>query len=119
MFALLEKRNVPGAAYNSAERQRESVAPCQEGTREHFIAKVSQWVGGGRGGVERPIFWLHGPAGSGKTTIAHTIAEKFGIFLWAPFTMHAALQNPKKENDKCDAYGFYVASLLVQGDSFF
>jgi len=76
VFALLEKRNVPGAAYDSAERERESAAPCEEGTRERVIAEVSQWVGGDGDGADRAILWLHGPAGSGKTTIAHAIAEQ-------------------------------------------
>ena len=77
MFALLEERNVPGAAYDSAERERESAAPCEKGTRERVIAEVSQWVDGDGDGADRAILWLHGPAGSGKTTIAHTIAEQY------------------------------------------
>ena len=77
MFALLEERNVPGAAHNSAERECESAAPCEQGTWEHVIVEVSQWVDGDGDGADRPILWLHGPAGCGKTTIAHTIAEQY------------------------------------------
>jgi AAA ATPase domain len=43
-----------------------------EGTRQAVIAKVAQWIDGGS---DRPICWLSGPAGSGKSAIAQTVAE--------------------------------------------
>jgi hypothetical protein len=43
-----------------------------EGTRQPVIAKIMQWIDGGS---DRPICWLSGPAGSGKSAIAQTVAE--------------------------------------------
>ncbi|KAF8226403.1 hypothetical protein L208DRAFT_1093098, partial [Tricholoma matsutake] len=46
---------------------------CQEGTRKSVLRKISAWCGGNTG---YPVCWLKGPAGSGKSTIAHTIAKQ-------------------------------------------
>src|SRR5882762_4551820 len=49
------------------------VATCLIGTREELIAKIERWIDHGN---DRPICWLNGPAGSGKSAIAQTIAER-------------------------------------------
>jgi len=49
---------------------------CLEGTREELLGEIFGWINS----VEEdtpPIFWLHGPAGTGKSSIAHTIAHRF------------------------------------------
>ena len=49
---------------------------CLEGTREELLEEIVGWINN----VEKDtphIFWLHGPAGSGKSSIAHTIAHRF------------------------------------------
>ncbi|KAF8309070.1 hypothetical protein F5887DRAFT_1294564 [Amanita rubescens] len=61
------------AAYNSAERESEHASTCQGGTRESVLSKLMQWSGASDG---YPVCWLEGPAGSGKSTILHTIAEQ-------------------------------------------
>lgn len=43
-----------------------------EGTREIVIARIMEWVDDSG---DNPICWLSGPAGSGKSAIAQTIAE--------------------------------------------
>jgi pantothenate kinase-related protein Tda10 len=60
------------AAYNSAERQSEEASICLEGTRTRVLKKIERWVRGD--GL--PTIWLTGPAGSGKSTIAHTVAKQ-------------------------------------------
>jgi hypothetical protein len=45
-----------------------------EGTRQAVIAKIVRWIDGGS---DRPICWLSGPAGSGKSAIAQTVAELY------------------------------------------
>lgn len=72
VFTILKEWNIPGAAYNSIDRQ--SASSCQKGTREEVVAEISKWADGGD---DCTICWLHGPAGSGKSTIAHTIAKKY------------------------------------------
>jgi len=73
LFDILEKRVAFNAAYNSGEREAENASTCLEGTREDVIRKISGWV---RGNTDLPICWLQGPAGSGKSTVAHTIAKQ-------------------------------------------
>ena len=49
---------------------------CLEGTREELVKEIVDWINN----VEKDapcIFWLHGPAGTGKSSIAHTIAYQF------------------------------------------
>ncbi|EEB98204.1 hypothetical protein MPER_02332 [Moniliophthora perniciosa FA553] len=46
---------------------------CHPETRQEVQAEILEWIRGPR--HERPICWLHGPAGAGKSAIAQTIAE--------------------------------------------
>lgn len=47
---------------------------CKEGTRAEFLQHVLNWA---QSPDEKPIFWLNGMAGTGKTTISRTLAAKF------------------------------------------
>ena len=49
---------------------------CLEGTREELLKEVICWIDDVGRDTPR-IFWLHGPAGTGKSSIAHTIAHRF------------------------------------------
>lgn len=62
--------NVDGAYYNSTERAHASA--CLEHTREGIIKRLVDWVYDPEG---PPLCWLHGMAGTGKSTIAQTVAE--------------------------------------------
>jgi len=44
---------------------------CLAGTREGVLGEIEDWLNRPGGGV----YWLTGVAGSGKTTIAHTLAK--------------------------------------------
>ncbi|KAL5492841.1 hypothetical protein ACEPAI_4289 [Sanghuangporus weigelae] len=44
---------------------------CLEGTRQDTLQTIHQWMESGS-----KLLWLHGPEGSGKTTITHTIAQR-------------------------------------------
>ncbi|KAJ7590180.1 hypothetical protein C8J56DRAFT_1139952 [Mycena floridula] len=59
-------------AYNSHEREREEASVCAPETREEILAQLDQWA---RGHGE-PVCWISGPAGAGKSTIAHTVAQQ-------------------------------------------
>ena len=48
------------------------IARCHDGTREVLIAKIKQWIDKD---PDLPICWLHGPAGSGKSAVSHTVGE--------------------------------------------
>ena len=73
VFDILEKHTAVNAAYNSRERESEHASICQEGTRQDVLSKISAWS---REDTDSPVCWLEGPAGSGKSTIAHTIAKQ-------------------------------------------
>jgi len=61
---------VEGAAFNDCRSQHEST--CHEGTREDILRDVTNWADGDS---TETIFWLSGMAGTGKSTIARTIAQ--------------------------------------------
>ena len=66
------------AAFESLDAEK--VVRCLEGTRVDILGQVYRWVGGDgvlSGNVDRDprIFWINGSAGTGKTTIAYTVAE--------------------------------------------
>ncbi|TFK42281.1 hypothetical protein BDQ12DRAFT_564946, partial [Crucibulum laeve] len=49
------------------------VARCHPGTRLKVIAEIEKWI---KDRDVCPILWLNGPAGSGKSAISQTIAER-------------------------------------------
>jgi len=58
------------AAYDSLGRHPPS--KCHPETRVDIIETVERWI---MSTARPPVFWLHGPAGSGKSAIAQTISE--------------------------------------------
>ena len=51
-------------------------AVCTPGTRIHILGNITRWANDTSS--ESPsVYWLFGPAGSGKSTIAYTIARRF------------------------------------------
>ncbi|KAG1851344.1 hypothetical protein DFJ58DRAFT_427154 [Suillus subalutaceus] len=49
---------------------------CLEGTRTEILSQIAEWVNSTGDNVPR-VLWLSGPAGKGKSAIAHTIAKWF------------------------------------------
>jgi hypothetical protein len=47
---------------------------CLPHTRVDILKQIIEWADGGN---ERCIFWLNGTAGTGKSTIARTVARKY------------------------------------------
>jgi hypothetical protein len=60
------------AAFNTSNKQHASL--CLADTRVDLLARVRRWADGGD---KKCIFWLNGMAGTGKSTIAHTIAREY------------------------------------------
>ncbi|KIM90604.1 hypothetical protein PILCRDRAFT_1868 [Piloderma croceum F 1598] len=50
---------------------------CLPGTRKEIIDEITQWINSPNGDAISRIFFLSGVAGSGKSAIAHTIAQLF------------------------------------------
>jgi len=65
---ILNGMHHTAAGYRSGERQG-----CLRGTRKEVLWKIEQWLAGQSG---QHIFWLNGLAGTGKSTIAKTFAER-------------------------------------------
>jgi len=60
------------APFNSYQRQHEPV--CLTDTRVNLLKEIYSWADGKD---ERLIFWLNGLAGTGKSTIARTVARNY------------------------------------------
>ncbi|TEB38153.1 hypothetical protein FA13DRAFT_1725792 [Coprinellus micaceus] len=71
---ILYGNSVPGATHDSSER---SDAPkCQPETRTAVQEEIVSWITTGDDDAQpSKILWLTGPAGSGKTAIAGSLAE--------------------------------------------
>ncbi|KAF9790951.1 hypothetical protein BJ322DRAFT_418044 [Thelephora terrestris] len=61
-------RRAHGAGYQHGNR-----GGCLRGTRESVLSKIEHWAEDPEG---FPVFWLNGVAGTGKSTIAQTVAER-------------------------------------------
>ena len=61
-------RRAPGAGYQHAGRKG-----CLKGTRRTVLDQIELWA---RDFDKLPVYWLNGLAGTGKSTIAQTIAER-------------------------------------------
>ncbi|KAF5313777.1 hypothetical protein D9619_013688 [Psilocybe cf. subviscida] len=73
-MALLATHAAQGAPYDAAAR--EDVPKCHEYTRVAIVDGIHHWAHCLKPGA-RPLMWMYGPAGSGKTTIMQTVAETF------------------------------------------
>ncbi|KAL0937155.1 vegetative incompatibility protein het-e-1 [Colletotrichum truncatum] len=65
---------VPEACYDSADVQNSP--KCESGTRIRIREMITEWA---NEGPAEPLFWLVGPAGTGKSTIARTVADSLAI----------------------------------------
>jgi len=61
-------RRAQGAEYRHGGR-----SGCLNGTRESVLSEIEKWT---EDFDKSPVFWLNGLAGTGKSTIAQTIAER-------------------------------------------
>ena len=62
-------RRAKGAEYRHSNRRG-----CLKGTRDTVLNEIESWA---KDFNKSPVFWLNGLAGTGKSTIAQTIAERF------------------------------------------
>lgn len=61
-----------GASFNS--HAEEHNAHCLPETRAELLQRIEDWAASTS---DRPVFWLSGMAGTGKSTIARTLAQSF------------------------------------------
>ena len=75
MLHLAANINLDDIAYAEGARY-DPERQCLPGTREEVLREIMDWVNSTDGQVSR-MFVLSGVAGSGKSSIAHTIARLF------------------------------------------
>ncbi|KAI9782330.1 MAG: hypothetical protein M1839_005203, partial [Geoglossum umbratile] len=61
-----------GASFNS--HAEEHNARCLRNTRVGLLGQITEWA---KDRNDKPIFWLKGMAGTGKSTIARSVAQSF------------------------------------------
>ena len=107
MFDVLASDFVPDALHHSEKRQSEHAVTCQAETRTNVLSAIRSWADSTTDTA--CVCWLSGPAGTGKTTVAHTIAAEYdesgrlaaSFFFW------------RKTGDRDDINKF-VATLAYQ-----
>ena len=74
----LDLRLAHRAMYNADLGEAATVTrgACTPGTREEILKEIIAWADD-ISAESPPVFWLTGPAGSGKTTITYTVAAHF------------------------------------------
>jgi hypothetical protein len=72
LIESLHRTSAPSAAYDSA--QRYPAPKCIEGTRIELLARLTSWADEPD---QKPICWLNGRPGSGKSAVSQTIAEMY------------------------------------------
>ncbi|KAH7915633.1 hypothetical protein BJ138DRAFT_997421 [Hygrophoropsis aurantiaca] len=94
----LYKATAPSAAFDSAERH--PAPACLPGTRADILRCICDWV---ETSDSQPICWLSGMAGSGKSAIAQSIAEKFA----AQKRLAASFFFSRRELERCSTQHFF------------
>lgn len=109
---LLGTHVVSGAMHDSDDRY--DPPRCHPETRTAILDRIDLWAASS----ERPILWLNGPAGAGKSAIAQTQAERWSRAgtLGASFFMQrtAAGRNNREHVIPTLAYQFAVQNSRVQ-----
>jgi hypothetical protein len=70
-----DELNLSGMTY-AAGAGLDTTKQCLRGTRTEILSQITDWVNSTGDNVPR-VLWLSGPAGKGKSAIAHTIATWF------------------------------------------
>ncbi|PZD22955.1 AAA-16 domain containing protein [Pyrenophora tritici-repentis] len=92
------------APFNAYQRQHDPT--CLPDTRVGLLREIHDWADGED---SPPIFWLSGLAGTGKTTIAHTVAAQYH----AKSRLAASFFFSRAGGDVSQA-GKFVTSIAVQ-----
>ncbi|WPG99051.1 vegetative incompatibility protein het-e-1 [Acrodontium crateriforme] len=102
----LSKLQIAVRAIHSTHQANSS--GCLKGTRTELIRRITEWADDLNG---KPIFWLCGKAGTGKSAISVTVADHFK----SQNRLGASFLFKRSENDRNDAQVFFttIAKQLV------
>ena len=95
-----------GASFNS--HNEEHNARCLPNTRTKLLDDITTWA---QNKDSKPIFWLSGMAGTGRSTIARTVAQSFA----SRGRLGASLFFKKGEGERSNALRFFttIATNLI------
>ena len=95
------------AAFNSLPRQHDDL--CLPNTRVDILDEIKTWAGRQD---DRNIFWLNGLAGTGKSTIARTIAREY----YCKERLGASFFFSRGDGDASNARKFFTTIALQLAD---
>ena len=76
VFDILASDFVSDALYDSETRRAEHAVTCLPVTRTKVLSAIRSWAESSMMDTTH-VCWLSGPAGTGKSTVAHTIATEY------------------------------------------
>ncbi|KAF6798278.1 vegetative incompatibility protein het-e-1 [Colletotrichum sojae] len=82
MNKILEDRPIDLHVVHEARHDSSDVQDspkCETGTRSRILESIQQWADDD---AAQPLFWMAGPAGTGKSTIDRTAADTFARGKW-------------------------------------
>ncbi|KAF9450119.1 hypothetical protein P691DRAFT_701940 [Macrolepiota fuliginosa MF-IS2] len=108
---LLLEKSMRDAFHDSSARWPPPL--CHPGTRQDYIEKLTGW---GIGALGQQIFWMHGPAGVGKSAVAQSCANFFA----ARKKLGAAvfLSRPNGRNDPDRFFTSISYQLAIRVESY-
>ena len=84
----------------AAEYRHSNRRGCLKGTRDTVLNEIESWA---KDFDQSPVFWLNGLAGTGKSTIAQTIAER----LFAEGSLGASFFCSRDFKDRSDLHSIF------------
>ncbi|KAH0826316.1 hypothetical protein J3R83DRAFT_5262 [Lanmaoa asiatica] len=96
----LHRTSVPSAAFDSIDRH--PAPACLPGTRFELLARLTEWVDSPN--CDQHICWLSGLAGSGKSAVAQTVADRYAA---GQHRLAASFFFSRKEILRRKAQGFF------------
>jgi len=103
METKIDLPSAEGAAFDSHVDELD--ARCHPDTREDLLREIKEWAHDPDG---KCIFWLKGMAGTGKSTIARTVAERFN----AENILGASFFFKRGEGERGNASRFFTTITL-------
>ena len=73
VFTTLDPHVARHAFYNFQKLETEYASTCQPGTHARVLQDIEEWLRN----AQQVVYWLHGATGTGKSSIARTVAQRY------------------------------------------